>query len=116
VEQPEVHLNPALQVRVADFLVAMARSRKQILVETHSEHIVNSIRALSAEDETGATASLCRIFYLEPTEKKPTVHELSVTQDGTVPEWPKNFFGEASALAGRILRAQRRLKPKVSLI
>jgi predicted ATPase len=110
VEQPEVHLNPALQVRVADFLLAMARARKQILIETHSEHIVNAIRAGSAEDESGETATLCRILYLESTGMKPTVHELSVLPTGNVPEWPRTFFGEASSLAGRLLRAQRRAR------
>ncbi|MGB8885199.1 MAG: AAA family ATPase [Candidatus Korobacteraceae bacterium] len=110
VEQPEVHLNPALQTRVADFLVAMARAGKQILVETHSEHVVNAVRVLSAEDETGHIASECTILYLEATGGKPNVHELSVKRDGTVPEWPRHFFGEAATLTGRLLRAQKKFR------
>jgi hypothetical protein len=110
VEQPEVHLNPALQVRVAAFLVAMARAGKQVLVETHSEHIVNTVRVLSAEDSTGEVAALSRVLYLESGGKLPTLHELSVLPDGTVPEWPRNFFGEAASLAGRLLRAQSHTK------
>lgn len=113
VEQPEVHLNPALQVRVTDFLVAMSRAGRQILIETHSEHIVNAVRVLSAEDSSGRIASLSSILYIEATGGRPTIHELSVQRDGSVPEWPRHFFGEAAFLTGRLLRAQRNFR-KVS--
>jgi predicted ATPase len=110
VEQPELHLNPAVQLRLAEFLVAMARAGKQILVETHSEHIVNAIRVLTAEDESGDLASICGIYYIDVETGRPVVHELSIRQDGTVPGWPREFFGEAASLTGRLLRAQKRLR------
>lgn len=106
VEEPEAHLNPALQVRMAHFLGSMARIGKQILVETHSEHIVNALRVLSAEDNTGLMADICRIFYIDVSPEKPIVRKLSISPDGTVPDWPRSFFGEAATLAGRLLRAQ----------
>jgi predicted ATPase len=108
LEQPELHLNPALQVRLAKFLVHMARTGKQVVVETHSEHIVNSIRVLCAEDETGELANDSGIFFLDIVQGSPVVRELSIQSDGTVTEWPQNFFGEAASLAGRLLRAQKR--------
>lgn len=107
VEQPELHLNPALQVRVATFLVSMARAGKQILIETHSEHIVNAIRVLAAEEGADQISRLCRILFIDSeSETRPQVHELSINADGTVPEWPRSFFGEAASLAGRLLRMQ----------
>ncbi len=107
VEQPELHLNPALQVRVAKFLTCMARAGKQVLIETHSEHIVNAIRVLAAEEEDEQITKLCRILFIDSqSEKRPTLHELSIQGDGTVPDWPKSFFGEAASLAGRLLRVQ----------
>ena len=109
IEQPELHLNPALQVRLAKFLVNMARAGKQVVVETHSEHLVNSIRVLCAEDETGTLANDSGIFFLDIVEGLPVVRELSIQSDGTVAEWPQNFFGEAASLTGRLLRAQKRL-------
>lgn len=115
VEQPELHLNPALQVRLAEFFVAMARANKQIIIETHSEHIVNTIRVLTAEDEEGSIANEIGIFFIDTSEGKPMVHELSIQPDGTVPEWPRNFFGEAASLAGRLLRAQKRFRKNTPL-
>jgi len=108
VEQPELHLNPALQVRLADFLVAMAALGKQIIVETHSEHIVNAIRAISAEKDELESSTRCTVLYLEAVAGRPQLHKLSMLSDGTVPDWPPSFFGEAAQLYGRILRAKRR--------
>jgi predicted ATPase len=110
VEQPELHLNPALQVRLAEFFVAMALIGKQILIETHSEHIVNAIRVATAEDSSGSLAPICGIFFFDNVSGAPHIHELSVNPDGTVPEWPISFFGEAVGLSGRLLRAQRRFR------
>ena len=52
LEQPELHLHPALQQRLADFLIAVARSGRQLIVETHSEYIVSRLRRRIAEDTT----------------------------------------------------------------
>ena len=43
LEQPEIHLHPEMQLQMADFLIALARSEKNVIVETHSDHIVNRI-------------------------------------------------------------------------
>jgi len=112
IEQPELHLNPAIQVRIAEFLVAMALAGKQVLIETHSEHIVNTIRVLAAEDESDKLASMCEIFYIDVDveSEHPKVYKLSVKRDGTVPNWPRQFFGEAASLTGRLLKAQKRLR------
>lgn len=107
VEQPELHLHPAVQVRFAEFLVALMRSEKQVILETHSEHIVNAIRVLAAEDQSGVIAAKTAICFIDGTCAPPVVHDLSVRPDGTVPNWPRSFFGEAANLAGRLLRAQR---------
>lgn len=97
-------------MRVAEFLVAMVRSGKQIIIETHSEHIVNMIRVLTAEDEDEELAERCGIFFLDAETQLPIVHDLSIKPDGTVPKWPYNFFGEAVSLTGRMLRAQDRTR------
>jgi predicted ATPase len=112
VEQPELHLNPALQVRLADFLIAMVGVGKQVLIETHSEHIIDAIRVLSVEDETGLLENKCRIFFIDTELDKPRILPLDIQKDGTVPDWPQHFFGEAASLTGRLLRAQKKFRKK----
>ena len=58
LEQPELHLCPALQQRLADFLIAAVRSGRQLIVETHSEYIVSCLRRRIAEDTSGEDALL----------------------------------------------------------
>jgi len=112
VEQPELHLNPALKVRLADFIVAMVRAGKQVLIETHSEHIVDAIRVLYVEDETGQLENQCRIFFIDTELGKPNILPLDIQTDGSVPNWPQHFFGEAASLTGRLLRAQKKFRNK----
>ena len=108
VEQPELHLNPALQVRLAEFFVGMLRCGKQVIIETHSEHIVNAIRTLVAEADD-ALEQKCKIhFFTAEKDEGPRCEELAISEDGTIANWPKEFFGEAMMLSGRLLRAQRK--------
>ena len=43
-EQPELHLHPKVQARLADFFIALALDGKQTLLETHSEYLIDRIR------------------------------------------------------------------------
>ena len=49
LEQPELHLHPAVQSKIADLIAACALSGRQIIVETHSEHLINRLRLLVAQ-------------------------------------------------------------------
>ena len=113
IEQPGLHLNPSLQVRLSQFFVAMSCADKQIIIETHSEHIVNAIRVIAAEDESGVISSNCGIVFIDIKDKKLQMYELSIKVDGTVSDWPYNFFGEATTLTGRLLRAQKRFRKQL---
>lgn len=43
LEQPEIHLHPEMQLQMADFLIALAKNEKNVIVETHSDHFINRI-------------------------------------------------------------------------
>jgi predicted ATPase len=107
IEQPELHLNPALQVRLATFLLSLTIVNKQVLIETHSEHIVDALRASNAEAITGMLDKACMILFIESSDARPKIHNLCVAEDGSVPNWPRGFFAESAATSARILKAQR---------
>ncbi len=44
IENPEIHLHPAAQARLSEFFVMVANSGRQVLLETHSENLINKIR------------------------------------------------------------------------
>ena len=114
IEQPELHLNPAIQVRLSEFLTSLVLTGKRLLIETHSEHIVNSIRVLTAEDATNRLAQSCKIIYVNTESGKPQLKQLEIQPNGTIPEWPRQFFGEALSLSARLLRAQDKKKENLA--
>ena len=64
LEQPEIHLHPEMQLQMADFLIALAKNEKNIIVETHSDHFVNRIihRVMQNYDELN---DLINIYIVE---------------------------------------------------
>ena len=69
LEQPEIHLHPKLQMRIADFFIAMAQSGRSLIIETHSDHIINRIVRRILEDNTNTINDLVHIYYLEKENK-----------------------------------------------
>lgn len=95
VEQPEVHLHPRLQSAVGDLLIDTAASgRAQLLVETHSEHLV--LRLLRRVREGVLDPDDLAILYVDlDDEGAAFVRRLEVDREGDlVYGWPGGFFDE----------------------
>jgi predicted ATPase len=107
-EQPEIHLNPRLQVVLADLLVGMVRERRHVTVETHSEHLVTQLR-LRVADGRLDPANVA-FYYVDRGRYRSTVRELKLTPEGRWEEgqWPAEFFSESTTQALELLRARRR--------
>ena len=52
IEEPEAHLHPSAQAYIADFLLAMAASGRQIIIETHSPNIIDRLRLRKAHTKS----------------------------------------------------------------
>ncbi len=105
VENPEAHLHPAAQSRLGRFLAQVACSGAQVIVETHSDHIINGIRLASAEDHAIASEAIIVHFFDGRAGEPPTVIEL--TGRGGMSIWPKGFFDQIEEDLGRLARAKR---------
>ena len=96
IEQPELHLHPSLEVKLADFFVACARSGRQIFIETHSEHLINRLRLAIAQDDSGDTRDLVSVLFAQQDQttgiteyRNAVINELGgIEGDG----WPPNFI------------------------
>ncbi len=109
LEQPELHLHPALQQRLADFLIAVARSGRQLIVETHSEYIVSRLRRRIAEDTSDEDdlLAMSKIVFAERDRQTglTTYREVEFSPYGAIEEWPKGFFDQASEEEREIIRS-----------
>lgn len=114
LEQPEIHLHPRLQGKLADFLVCMVELGKNIIVETHSEHLINMLRLRIAQDKTNEIKKKIGILFVRPPQKSKRdtklhssmIENLRVDDYGKVVNWPPDFFPESGDLNENILKAR----------
>lgn len=94
VENPEAHLHPKGQAEMGRFLALAAESGIQILIETHSDHILNGIR-LAVKEKEVSSESISIIFvgtFNDKGEQKVYVTEPHIDQNGRIEDWPQDFF------------------------
>lgn len=105
LEQPELHLHPAMQIRLAEFLVACARSGRQVIVETHSEYLINRLRRSVVEDDDAN--QLIELLFAEQDDQGATQFRSStIDGDGNLSEdWPSGFLDVAADEAFELLRS-----------
>ena len=104
IEQPELHLHPAMQLKLADFLLECARTGRQVVVETHSEHIVNRLRLRSMEDPK-ENGKLVRLLFAEQENGNTVYRSSDVNELGGLDEdWPEGFLDVGANEAASFMR------------
>ncbi|PYE22961.1 putative AbiEii toxin of type IV toxin-antitoxin system [Rhizobium sp. PP-CC-3A-592] len=110
IEQPELHVHPAIQVGLGDlFIQAVLKSDsifgpgKTLLVETHSEHIMlRLLRRIREASENelppgmiGLSPDDLAVIYVESTDEGVRFRPLRVDREGDfIDRWPRGFFEE----------------------
>lgn len=100
LENPEAHLHPRGQRKMGELIARAAQGGVQIIVETHSDHVLNGIR-LSAQKEI-LDPERVKLFYFERKIVKekgeeivlPIVEKPVLQKDGRLSFWPDGFFDE----------------------
>ena len=93
LEQPEIHLHPAVQANLADVLIdAYKRRGVQVLVESHSEHLLRRLQRRIAEKTLSKDD--VALYFCEAREKWSELTALDLDLFGHITNWPKDFFGD----------------------
>ena len=93
VENPEAHLHPNAQSQLAKFLATVSKSGVQVIVESHSDHILNGLRV--AVLDKIITAADLNILYFQRDATKQVV-KIPVTETGAIYDWPPGFFDQTN--------------------
>jgi hypothetical protein len=103
IEQPEIHVHPALQAHLGDLFIesALGAQKNTFLIETHSEHLILRILRRIRETSSGKNGGIpinpedVSVIYVAPGKTGSKVTQLPITPDGDfgVP-WPGGFFSE----------------------
>jgi predicted ATPase len=104
-EQPELHLHPRVQTRLADFFVSLTILGKQTLIETHSEYLVNRLRYRAVVADSRDVADRVLLYFVEKLGQRSTYRPIRITESGTLSAWPQGFFDDSHETAAAILQA-----------
>jgi len=93
MEQPEIHLHPSVQSGLADAILTVARARKlQVIVESHSEHLLRRFQRRVAEESF--PASELKLYFCDSIGGQSKLVDLDIDLFGEIRNWPRDFFGD----------------------
>ncbi|MBW1706176.1 MAG: DUF3696 domain-containing protein [Deltaproteobacteria bacterium] len=105
IEQPEIHLHPALQADLGDVFIqsALGKSKNRFLIETHSEHLLLRVMRRMRETSNGelpegvpkiTPRDVC-VLFVQPKGTSSAVRHLELDEEGQLLDaWPGGFFEE----------------------
>ena len=102
LEQPELHLHPAVQARLADFFISMVALDKQCIIETHGEHLVDRLRLRIVCDDSDLLLDSTKIFFFSQQTGVTTYREIAVNEYGAIEDWPDDFFDQSQKQSEQI--------------
>ena len=93
LEQPEIHLHPSVQAQLADVFIDAIKYRKvQILVESHSEHLLRRLQRRVAEGVISEKDAA--LYFVINPRGQSKLQKLDLDLFGNIRNWPQKFFGD----------------------
>ena len=113
LEQPGMHLHPKVQSQLADLLIEVVTERNlQVLVESHSEHLLNRLQRRIAEEKIAVDKTA--LYFCRNNSGVSACERLEVDEFGNIANWPENFFGnemgDLLAMAQAQMERQKRME------
>ena len=102
IDSPEAHLHPQAQSRMGTMLAAFAAAGIQLLVETHSDHVLNGAR-LAVRDGVAASEDVSLLFFSGATSGDHGVTSPRIDGNGRIDEWPDGFFDQVDKDVSRLI-------------
>jgi predicted ATPase len=104
VDSPEAHLHPSAQSAMGAFLGYVAASKVQVIVETHSDHILNGIRLAAIDPKHPLKRTNVVINHLRQVERQLSKQEIKIDARGSLSSRPAEFFDQAEIDLAKIVK------------
>lgn len=106
LENPEAHLHPQGQAKLGELMARAASCGIQVVVETHSDHLLNGIRV--AVNRSLLAPEKVRLYFLSRQEQdgqlESSVISPRMDRNGRIDQWPDGFFDEWDKSLEQLLR------------
>lgn len=108
IENPEAHLHPSAQSKIGRFLAMVASKGVNVILETHSDHIINGIQLAVAKKEI--ENNLVTINYFNSIEGniQPDIKSISLSEKGELSSWPSGFFDQTQLDYSELFNLRKR--------
>lgn len=104
VENPEAHLHPRAQSRIAEFFAKVATCGIQVFIESHSEHILNGLRVSALNPDISINYDELAIHYFNESFDS---EKLIMDKKGKISNWPNGFFDQQEIDLATIFKLTR---------
>ena len=98
LQQPEVHLHPIVQAELGVLFGTIAAEGRQLIVETHSDYLINRVRLDIRDQKSRIEAKDVSILYFESDDENVRIHSITIDQYGNIigapPSYRKFFMDE----------------------
>ncbi len=91
LQQPEVHLHPQAQAALATLFCSVAAGGRQLIIETHSDYIIDRARMDVRDKVTGLKPEDVSILYFEPRDLNVKIHSIRLDEMGNVLDAPPGY-------------------------
>jgi predicted ATPase len=111
LENPEAHMHPRGQTRLGQLAARTAAAGIQVIVETHSDHVMDGVRIDIREGGAHRLAAHDAVFhYFERDESGVKVATPKITDDGRLDDWPSGFFDQHDENLIKLLAPKKKVK------
>ena len=100
LQQPEVHLHPSAQAALGSLFCQVASRDRQLVVETHSDHLLDRVRMDVRDGEGALKPDDVSILFFERGDLDVRIHSLRIDEEGNIigaPDSYRTFFMEETA-------------------
>ncbi|TKU36336.1 DUF3696 domain-containing protein [Citrobacter sp. wls716] len=95
IENPEAHLHPRGQSYLGRLIALTAEAGVQVIIETHSDHLLNGIRVISKTSKY-FSPDLFTLYYISKVNDCTEVTKIDIDNEGKLSKWPEGFFDQQS--------------------
>lgn len=105
IENPESHIHPRGQAELGRLIGLVAQNDVQIIIETHSDHLLNGIRVAVKEGDIDKDRVIAFYFekIVDTTEQYARITDIEIDKNGTLSAHPKNLLDEWSNQLSKLI-------------
>lgn len=98
IENPESHIHPRGQAELGKLIARVAQNNVQVIIETHSDHILNGIR-VAVKEKTIDKNNVIGFYFekvVEASEQYSSITDIEIDRNGTLSDYPEGLLDEWS--------------------